>query len=389
MRITPKKRILLCSFTFYPARNGVANAVFKAARGLAERGYEITVATSGPRSDLGEVRDYEYLKKIGISVHEFDVRKVRHRKYAGEIKKYQNFLNRNTCDVIISYGFPNWNSDLLLKVREHIRAKLVLYSHGFSGNIFYSFRNIKSYLVWRHYVFKLPSILKCADHLVFLKHKPDRDRFYDLYLAQKLGLDYSVIGNGSDLVGCRIHPNDFTEKHHIRTKYLILNVSGYSYLKNPFGALKAFHGSGVQDATLVIAGIKKGPYGKDLQRYIRAKGVRNVILLENPGKSDLMKAYGASDLFLCTSKTESYGQVVLDAVVCGVPFISTLKIMDEFKGGIVVSNISEMAKQIQSLMINDGLLMKLRRELTPEYLSNFRWDRITDQYEAMIASLWK
>ena len=64
MPLTRKKRILLCSFTFYPARNGVANAVWKAAKGLAERGYEISVATSKPESENGETRDYEYLKKI-------------------------------------------------------------------------------------------------------------------------------------------------------------------------------------------------------------------------------------------------------------------------------------------------------------------------------------
>ena len=151
MNTKRKKRILLCTFSFYPARNGVANAVFNISKGLADRGYEIVVATSKPVLEMGEKRDYEYLKDIGIDIYEFEINKVRHRKYSGEIEKYQRFLKQIVCDVIISYGFPNWNSDLLLEVYKKIDAKIVLYSRGFSGNISVSQRNIRSFLIWRHY----------------------------------------------------------------------------------------------------------------------------------------------------------------------------------------------------------------------------------------------
>lgn len=382
-----KKRILLCSFSFYPARNGVANAVFKAAKGLAMKEYEIIVATSKPVLGLGETRNYEYLKNIGIDIYEFDIKKLRHRKYSGEIEKYQSFLKQTESDVIISYGFPNWNSDLLLEKCNLIDTKIVLYSRGFSGNIFYSAKHVKSWCVWRPYTWNLLPVLKKADHLIFLRDQPDKDRFYDLHLAKKNGLDYSVIGNGSDLVDLGIESNDFRDKYNIKTKHLILNVSGYNYMKNPFGSLKAFYESGVQDTTLVISGIKKGEYGKEMQRYIHSKGVKNVVLLEDPERKDLLKAYLASDLFLCTSKTESYGQVVLDAIASRVPFISTLTIMNGFRGGIVVRNTSEMAKQINVLINDDKSLKRLKSELTQEYLDTFRWSAVIDKYEKLISLL--
>lgn len=378
-------KILIASFTFLPEENGVANVCFNHAEGFISNGHNVSIATK-----TNYQRDFGALKQKGYNIFEFDIYGGPNYNYKGEIDKYQKFLIESDFDIIFFHCLHNWNTDCALTVLKKIKAKTILVSHGYSGSIVYSLRGfINLFSINRlRYHFSLKNNLSGFNHLVFLANKTDRDRFYDKYIAEKFNLNsYSVIPNGVNLYES-IEKFDFRKKYTINTRYFVLNVSSYSKLKNMIMALKAFHKSNVDDSTLVFIGSIKNEYSKMMENYCIKHKINNVIMLEKCSQDDIKKAYLAADLFLYSSHTELQPLAVLDAMGCGLPFISTnVGCVSLFKGGIVVKSIKEMAMKLR-LLINDSDLRKhLGEEGENDAISNYNWGKIKTQYEELIKTL--
>lgn len=85
-------------------------------------------------------------------------------------------------------------------------------------------------------------------------------------------------------------------------------------------ALKAFARADVQDLGLIIVG--EGPLREELQALARSLDIQDRVLFV-PWEQDLVSYYKTADVFLLTSRYESYCRTLVEATAAGLPFIST------------------------------------------------------------------
>ncbi len=112
-----------------------------------------------------------------------------------------------------------------------------------------------------------------------------------------------------------------------------------------------------------------GPY----RREIEAKRPKNVHLTGYMVGEELAKAYASSDVFLFPSETETYGQVVLEAMASGLPVIVSSKgasheHVQEGVNGLIATRPEEYVEALSLLLSNESL----RRSMAQEALYSAR-----------------
>lgn len=380
-------KILIATFTYLPEDNGVSHVAHSHATGFVQKGHEVTVITA-----INKERNLKQMEKEGIRVVQFDVKgsgNIR-QGYFGEIKKYQEFIANFNADVMLFHCWQVWSTNLAIPVFSFNKAKKILVSHGVSANSILSPRNVVSWLCWRPYLWKMPSMLSAFDHMVFLSARKDKDRFYDYYLTQKMGLiNYSIIPNGTYPINQHKSKIDFKEKYKINSSYMILQVANYEFRKNQKMALKAFLKSGVEDTTMLFMGSQKNDYSNQLEKLIKRSGMENKVrILEKISREDITAAHLAADIFLNSSLWEAQPLVILDAMSAGVPFISTdVGCISDMPGGIIIKNEFDMADKIKKLIIDENLRRSLGEEGRKACNTTYSWSNTIDAYDSLLKKL--
>jgi glycosyltransferase involved in cell wall biosynthesis len=93
---------------------------------------------------------------------------------------------------------------------------------------------------------------------------------------------------------------------------------GLTYLLDAFGGL---HAQDLGEVSLLIVG--DGSDEDELRARARAQGLRNVVFCGFQGDDVLPRLYAASDVFVFPTLGDPFGMVVLEAMACGLPVIST------------------------------------------------------------------
>jgi glycosyltransferase involved in cell wall biosynthesis len=101
----------------------------------------------------------------------------------------------------------------------------------------------------------------------------------------------------------------------------ILSVGSFKLQKNQALLLRAFAQMGAdQDARLLLLG--EGPLRGELEALARAEGIGGKVLMpgfaQNPSPY-----YQSADLFVLSSDYEGFGNVIVEALACGLPVVST------------------------------------------------------------------
>lgn len=136
----------------------------------------------------------------------------------------------------------------------------------------------------------------------------------------------------------------------------LVHRKGFDTLIRSFGIVK----QAVRDAELLIIG--EGPERTDLERLVKSEGLEGAVritgFLENP--------YGeiaSSGVFVCSSEWEGFGKVIIEAMICRTPVVSTRCnfgpeeiITDGIDGLLVpVGDVAAMAQAIVRLLNDERL----------------------------------
>ncbi len=131
-----------------------------------------------------------------------------------------------------------------------------------------------------------------------------------------------------------------------------------------------------------------GPYYNELEKQIESEKLTNVTLHSVKTEEDLEKLYLNSSLFLMTSKSLSYGLVLIEAMSYGLPcvafndVVSALEVIKDKENGFIVESrdISTMVNTIKNYFSSDKKSMQLECiKTSANYsLSNFAisWNEI-------------
>lgn len=151
-------------------------------------------------------------------------------------------------------------------------------------------------------------------------------------------------------------------------KYLFCTVSRLSKEKNLHffidGLLELKNKIGDCFNTMVIC---DGPLKKELEERVQRLGLHNnVTFIGKVDNKKIKDYYGACDLFLFSSKSETQGIVLLEAMASKLPVVAVKAsgVMDVVKndvnGYMTTENKEDWAKRILDIIMNNNLRLKLK-----------------------------
>ncbi|MEO7098017.1 MAG: glycosyltransferase family 4 protein [Luteolibacter sp.] len=347
-------KIVIATFTYAPNIDGVAEAARMMVENFRNAGHEVRVATGlvesmtdRPTCEESYIRRFAITGSpaVGFGFH-------------GEIEAYREFLYGFNPDVIVFHGWDTWPTEVTLPILPELPCKSVILSHGYSARIIPNLKRfpwgILRYLRWLPYVFDLPHQLRTFDRVVFLSYKTDFGRFYDGWVAEFIDCKNIRVIPNSVTAELKSNSSNFREKMGLGEGILFLCVANYSPRKNQEMALKAFCRANIPGSLLVFIGSSLGDYGRRVQEIWYSQQAShpdlNVYFMEDLTRMEVVSAFRSCDTLVLSATAETQPIVIIEAMACGKPFISTdTGCVSELGGGVVVKTVSEMAKQMRRL----------------------------------------
>jgi glycosyltransferase involved in cell wall biosynthesis len=182
---------------------------------------------------------------------------------------------------------------------------------------------------------------------------------------------------------------EIRKKYNLPARYL-LSVSTIEERKNLLGIVKAIHVSGI-GVPLVVIGRRSGDYFSKVMDYINVNKLKNIIFPGAILNTELPAIYRNAECFLYPSFFEGFGIPIVEALVSGVPVITS-------KGGcfpeaagpgsiyVDPGKPEELGDAIQKV-INDKELRKKMITAGTVYANNFKDDNVANAYMDLYHSM--
>ena len=301
--------------------------------------------------------------------------------FTPKIKNAIDFPLASNCKIITPSGsfWPAFSSAWRTfgQCKEIRREKLDIY-HGLSHELPYGIEkcNARTVVTMHDLIFlKNPELFPLFDRYTFRKKYTKACQTADKIVAisQQTKLDlieYLNIDEGRIEVvyqGCRPifkqrldkeAKKEVCLKYHLPANYMLV-VCAIERRKNHELILKAMH-AGKLDLPLVIVG-RPSEYKNELIRLItQYKLEKNVIFLYPVETTELPAIYQSASLFIYPSLFEGFGIPILEALVSGVPVITSKGSCFEETGGnaacyVSHDNAEELADAIRQITEKDEL----------------------------------
>lgn len=206
----------------------------------------------------------------------------------------------------------------------------------------------------------------------------------ELQINRNINQKVKVVHNGLPIV----QPKKYNFEH--KQKLTILNVAIFEDRKNQIFLLEVLNvllNNGYDNFILKLIGYEtEAGYLKKMARIIEKYGLKkHVEILDFT--TELSIHYLESDIFVLSSKAESFPVVVLEALRFGLPVISTNvggvneQVIDGFNGFLLDSlDYQGMAKKIQYFIDDYSLCKDLGRNSYKYFLDNFSVHQMMNNY---------
>ena len=170
---------------------------------------------------------------------------------------------------------------------------------------------------------------------------------------------------------------------------VFLFVGNFLPVKNPALLVRAFaryrETSGDHTSVLLMAG--KGPMQAEMAALADSLGIAASVRQTGPLTSrQIAQHMTAADALCLSSVNEGLPNVILEAMACGLPVLSTnvggiAEVIDESRGVLVPEG--ELAPYAAALL--RVLQLRSHRDAIATYGSHFTWPRAAGEYDALLA----
>lgn len=379
-------RIVFTVNTYFPLNDGVQTVTKYISEGLAARGHDVVVMTVLH----GEAPETELIN--GVHVRRFRIRS-RSGYYFGEIKEYVDEVvyEANKSDFLVVVAIQCVSADTIIKNIFRINCKKVLYLHGV-WDYRWTKDNLRTPLQFFN---KLHANLRWRGFYFFRRKNIERfDAITHLYLDADSCHRLSKLRNPKQVIlGNAVEDEFFIggDKPLLSEKYLLC-VGNYSEGKNQEFVVKAFACCHVKDCRLILIGSAITPYYHRLEKIIDSLpyNVKSRIdLLINIPREKIHEYTKNASLCLLGSKSEKQPVVIMEAMACAVPFISTdVGCVAEFPGGLICENEGMMSRFIDYLMGNESVRVAYGNAGKVFASYQFRIKEKVDSFERLLKSLY-
>jgi len=300
------KLVLIPAWSFYPSQEGgPSNALYWLATGLAKAGYRVRVVATNRCQKIDAVKVNEWKR-----LNDFEV------VYA-TLDRYDRYLTQELpkCDVMIANGVCRISNFLFNKKALRMGKRLVLSPRGelFDSAIFHKG---KVYGLLKCATFSLMKMAygrKVLYHATSLEEEESIKKYMGKSARIKLIPNYMILPKKVDAM-----PNN---------EPYLLYVGRLNHIKNIdiiiSGLTKSasFMNSSLK---FKIAGEKKGECYESLAAQVQSAGLSNKVeFLGMVTGEEKDKLYAGAKCLLLMSKSENFGNVIVEALSQGTPVIAS------------------------------------------------------------------
>ena len=385
--------------TYWPRINGVTVAVDGFRRMLTRLGHEVFVFAP------------QYAKSSGAGHHADDDRIFRFRAFSAPFSPEDRI------------GYPDARfriTSLLERLRPDVVHGHSEFTIGFAGKRYCKRTGVPHVMTchtyWENYIHtyfppippsvaqRIASAWSRADYRLADALTVPSEFLKRLLLTYGVTTPIEVIPNGVNAEEFLLSPNE----RELQARYfaqalpetagkrILLYAGRIAREKNIdflFDVLKRIIPA-VPDVLLLLAG--DGPYRSSLERKARQEGLSHHVLFAGYlNRKQIAYAYGLADAFVFSSKTETQGLVLVEAMMCRTPVVAlrargTEDFLTGTRGGFLLDENVELFADRVLLLLRDERERNLKKAQAWEAAQRWTIDRTTelllDVYERASAS---
>lgn len=354
-------RILIATFTFPPAKDGVSEAASVMTKGFISRGWSVEVAT------LAADPPRESSSWNGATVTEFSFPGAHDAQ--GEVARRRDiwgaYLMEGDWDLIIIHAYL-WQFYFSQPYLSKVRGRKVLVSHGYAALQWAKTRvfpyGIPSLICSAAASFLLPFQYRRFDRVVFLSSRADLMGFYDHFLA-KLSCyrGRRVIPNGVEIGIRGEDPMGFRRRNGVSEGVpMFVCVANYSPRKDQGYAARAFRMARLPNAVLIFIGSEFNEYSRRYQdedaRHAGGSDCGRIVWLEKLDRRETLNAIAACDAFVLSANHEAQPISLMEAMRERKPWVAReAGCIPEMPGGLCVKTENEMAEAMRKIAEDKNL----------------------------------
>lgn len=173
-------------------------------------------------------------------------------------------------------------------------------------------------------------------------------------------------------------------------KFRFINIAFMNENKRQLNLLKAFEKlikNGNNDIELIMVG--EGSEKKNLEKYVYEEKIEGVKFLGKKSRKEIATIMSKCDCFVLSSKFETFGVVLIEALALGLPVVSTMcggpeDIVNSHNGLLVEpDNIDDLAFAMKKIMENMDSYEKevIRKKCEKDYGEKSIINKLTAIYE--------
>ncbi|AXV38911.1 glycosyltransferase [Methanobacterium sp. BAmetb5] len=364
---------------FAPKYGGTVNSTYILSKELSKAGHEVTILTT----DIDKDEKYvESIIKKGVNViclH--SVYNLGLLIYSPSIKNWLD-TNLKDFDIIHMHNFRSYQNNVVRTYAKKYNIPYILQARG-SVLPFFQKQNFKKIydFIWGY------KILNDAKMVIALTNG-------ELKQYQQMGVrsdKIKIIPNGIDLSEYQLLParGKFRKKYGIKTDENVIlflgrinKIKGIDLLINSFSDIS----KELDMVKLVIVGPDDGFLNYIKQMIIDLKLSDKVIITGPLYNKAKLEAYVDADVYVLSSRYETFPNTVLESLVCVTPVVMTKNcgiadIIDK-NGGIVADHdIQHLKQAIITLLTNKKLRSKYAKNGRRIVETKFDWLNIIKNLE--------
>jgi len=361
--------------TCYPTYGGSGVVATELGKALADKGHSVHFISYALPTRLSQFYENIYYHEVELSSYplfEYQLYSLSLASKMIEVIEYEN-LDLLHVHYAIPHAVSGYLAQQILR-KKGINVKMITTLHGTDITL----------------VGLEPSFLPLVK---FSIEESDGVTAVSRFLSEKtltnyhIDKDINVIHNFVDTDVFKPVKNENFRKHIAPNgEKILVHTSNFRKVKRVPDTIRILHKIKEEvPAKLLLVG--DGPDRSECERLARDLGLqKDVIFL---GKQDgLVDIFGASDLFLMPSQSESFGLAALEAMSCGIPVISSSVgglpelILHNETGYIAeIGDVDRMAKYAVSLFNNERKFLKFSAKSRERAVSAFEKDKVIPQYE--------
>ena len=378
-------KILVITCTFPPRKfGGITRSSYNLAKELVKRGHEVDVCTTDLGNNSNSRLSVPHKESLeGINVYYF--------------RNISNFLAFNHR-IFLPIGFISF-------IKENISKYDVIHVNDYLSILavavnYYSKKYDKAYILQTHGAmmpFSSKTMLrKIFDKIYGKKILKGASKIIasteleaDHYQIMEIKENVEIIPNPIELsdFNVSLKKGSFRKKYGLNNQKVLLFLNRINKVKGLDLLLQSYAELGMNETMLVIVGPDDG-YLETMNELIEKFDIADNILYVGPlyGKEKI-EAYTDANVYILPSLFESFGNTVVEALMCGTPVVTTENCGNAYLakkfGRVVKNDKNEFKNAIKDILNCENYSVKEMKSYTQNI---FNMDSIMDRIECIYKS---